>query len=194
MTEAQAALDALRPGLPGIEIDARIFRPATFIENALRNMRSSLLLGAGLVAVVLFLFLLDLRTALISFAAIPDAVRGPGDHSVVGMDRGVAVSVAVVAVGTHYLLGLPWELAILIGAALNGLAAALALGGVPLMVRTVESLLQQRIDHVVSLDFEGFKGLTDALGGVGILLDEDGIGPGWHRRARCSCPVCCRPR
>ncbi len=44
--------------------------------------------------------------------------------------------------------------------------AALAFGGVPLMVQTVESLLQQRIDHVVSIDFEGFKGLTDALGGV----------------------------
>ena len=44
--------------------------------------------------------------------------------------------------------------------------AALALGGVPLMVRTVESLLQQRIDHVASIDFAGFKGLTDALGGV----------------------------
>ena len=29
---------------------------------------------------------------------------------------GVAVSVAIVAVGTHYLLGLPWELAILLGA------------------------------------------------------------------------------
>lgn len=44
--------------------------------------------------------------------------------------------------------------------------SALAFGGVPLMVQTVESLLQQRIDHVVSLDFAGFKGLTDALGGV----------------------------
>ena len=31
----------------------------------------------------------------ISFAAIPDAVRGPDDHSVVGLDRGVAVSVAL---------------------------------------------------------------------------------------------------
>ena len=28
---------------------------------------------------------------------------------------GVAVSVAVVAVGTHYLLGLPWELSVLLG-------------------------------------------------------------------------------
>ncbi|MDQ0677293.1 LCP family protein required for cell wall assembly [Arthrobacter pascens] len=44
--------------------------------------------------------------------------------------------------------------------------AALALGGVPLMVQTVESLFQQRIDHVAMVDFEGFKGLTDALGGV----------------------------
>ncbi|MCO4254738.1 LCP family protein [Pseudarthrobacter cellobiosi] len=44
--------------------------------------------------------------------------------------------------------------------------AALALGGVPLVVQTVESILSQRIDHVASLDFEGFKGLTEALGGV----------------------------
>jgi LCP family protein required for cell wall assembly len=44
--------------------------------------------------------------------------------------------------------------------------AALAFGGVPLMVQTVESLLHQRIDHVALVDFEGFKGLTDAVGGV----------------------------
>ncbi|MCX8456781.1 LCP family protein [Paenarthrobacter ureafaciens] len=44
--------------------------------------------------------------------------------------------------------------------------SALAYGGVPLVVQTVESLFKQRIDHVVMVDFEGFKGLTDALGGV----------------------------
>jgi LCP family protein required for cell wall assembly len=44
--------------------------------------------------------------------------------------------------------------------------AALAFGGVPLMVQTVESMFNQRIDHIVMIDFEGFKGLTDALGGV----------------------------
>jgi LCP family protein required for cell wall assembly len=44
--------------------------------------------------------------------------------------------------------------------------AALAYGGVPLVVQTVESLLQQRIDQVVSIDFAGFKALVDALGGV----------------------------
>lgn len=46
--------------------------------------------------------------------------------------------------------------------------AALAYGGVPLMVQTVESLMSQRIDHVVFVDFEGFQGLTDAVGGVDV--------------------------
>jgi len=49
--------------------------------------------------------------------------------------------------------------------------AALALGGTPLMVQTIESLFQQRIDHVAMIDFEGFKGLTDALGGVTVNLN-----------------------
>lgn len=44
--------------------------------------------------------------------------------------------------------------------------AAMAYGGVALTVQTVESLFQQRIDHVAMVDFEGFKGLIDALGGV----------------------------
>lgn len=37
---------------------------------------------------------------------------------------GVAVSVAVVAVGSHYLLGLPWELAVLLGAVTSPTDAA----------------------------------------------------------------------
>lgn len=46
--------------------------------------------------------------------------------------------------------------------------AAFAYGGVALAVQTLEGLLDTRIDHVASIDFEGFKGLTDALGGVQI--------------------------
>jgi CzcA family heavy metal efflux pump len=69
----EAALEALRPAFEseGIQYTPALHRPATFIEIALRNMKTSLLLGAALVAIVLFLFLLDLRTALISFTAIP---------------------------------------------------------------------------------------------------------------------------
>ncbi|HLS15368.1 MAG TPA: LCP family protein [Beutenbergiaceae bacterium] len=44
--------------------------------------------------------------------------------------------------------------------------AALAYGGVPLMVQTMETIVDQRIDHVAIIDFEGFEGLTDELGGV----------------------------
>ena len=33
-----AALEALQPGLPGVEVDANLFRPATFIETATDNL------------------------------------------------------------------------------------------------------------------------------------------------------------
>lgn len=44
--------------------------------------------------------------------------------------------------------------------------AAYSWGGVPLTVQTVEQLLDVRIDHVAEIDFAGFSGMTDALGGV----------------------------
>ena len=44
--------------------------------------------------------------------------------------------------------------------------AAMAHGGVPLVVETLEGLFNNRIDHVAIVDFEGFKAITDALGGV----------------------------
>lgn len=52
------------------------------------------------------------------------------------------------------------------GHGFNKINAALAFGGIPLMVGTVENFIDARIDHVAIIDFEGFKGLTDALGGV----------------------------
>jgi len=69
----EAALEEMKPvfAAEGIQYVPDLHRPATFIERAIQNMKWSLLLGAILVAVVLFLFLLDLRTALISFMAIP---------------------------------------------------------------------------------------------------------------------------
>src|SRR5262245_21970346 len=69
----EAAIEELKPLMAerGIELYPRLHRPATFIENSLANLRGSLELGAVLVALVLFGFLLDLRTALISLVAIP---------------------------------------------------------------------------------------------------------------------------
>ena len=67
----EAALDELAPALDGIEVDAEIFRPATFIETALDNLTRALLFGSLLVVLVLVLFLFEWRTALISMVAIP---------------------------------------------------------------------------------------------------------------------------
>lgn len=44
--------------------------------------------------------------------------------------------------------------------------ASLEMGGLPLAARTVGSLLGQRIDHTVMVDFQTFAALTDAVGGI----------------------------
>jgi CzcA family heavy metal efflux pump len=67
----EAALDALRPGLPNVEIDSEIFRPATFIEVAINNLTKALIIAAALVVLVLLVFLFEWRVALISCTAIP---------------------------------------------------------------------------------------------------------------------------
>jgi LCP family protein required for cell wall assembly len=48
------------------------------------------------------------------------------------------------------------------------LNAAMSYGGVPLAVQTIEGIIDSRIDHVAMVDFQGFEGITDALGGVTI--------------------------
>lgn len=69
----EAALEEMKPVFAheGITLHPRLHRPATFIEASLKNIKSSLLLGGVLVAVVLFLFLGHFRTAFISLTAIP---------------------------------------------------------------------------------------------------------------------------
>ncbi|HUF36695.1 MAG TPA: efflux RND transporter permease subunit [Gemmatimonadales bacterium] len=70
---AEAALARLAPAVAaaGMVLHPALFRPAEFIDLALRNITVSLLLGALLVAVVLFVFLADMGAAAISLTAIP---------------------------------------------------------------------------------------------------------------------------
>lgn len=66
------ALLELKSYLPEeIEINAQIFRQADFIETAIKNVFWVLLEGGLFVAIVLFLFLLNFRTTVISVVAIP---------------------------------------------------------------------------------------------------------------------------
>ena len=67
----EAAMAEMAPGLTGIDVDTTIFRPATFVELAIDNLTSSLLIGAVLVVIILLLFLWDWRIALISATIIP---------------------------------------------------------------------------------------------------------------------------
>ncbi|MFF0377400.1 LCP family protein [Actinoplanes missouriensis] len=50
--------------------------------------------------------------------------------------------------------------------------AAFAFGGIPRAVRTVECMTDVRIDHVMAIDFGGFKEVTDAIGGVDLKVDQ----------------------
>ena len=90
----EAALEELAPGLPGITIDSSIFRPATFVEVAIDNLSNSLLLGVLLMVVVLFLFLFDWRSALISAVTIPLSLTAAG---LVLYWRGTTINTMVLA-------------------------------------------------------------------------------------------------
>jgi CzcA family heavy metal efflux pump len=68
--DVEQALAALKPGMPGINFDATLFRPTTYIQMALANLTQSLIITALLVVLVLGAFLYGWRTALISLVAI----------------------------------------------------------------------------------------------------------------------------
>jgi LCP family protein required for cell wall assembly len=58
------------------------------------------------------------------------------------------------------------------------LNAAYAFGGAPLLVKTMQNMLGIEIDHVAMVGFEGFKKMTDAVGGVDVQVEEGSEGDG----------------
>lgn len=95
------ALDQMKPGLQGIDINTALFRPATYIESAMNNLGRSLLIGAALAAVILLLFLVSWRAALVSIVVIPLALMAA---LVVLNLRGATLN-AMVLVGLIIALG-----------------------------------------------------------------------------------------
>lgn len=70
--EIHKELANLKPSLPaGVEIDTEIFNQSEFIQTSVSNLQQSLLEGALFVIIVLFFFLMNLRTTVISVVAIP---------------------------------------------------------------------------------------------------------------------------
>ena len=67
----EKALTELRLGLPGVEIDATVFRLATYIEESFSNLKTVMIVGGILVFLVIFAFLVNWRSALVSIVTIP---------------------------------------------------------------------------------------------------------------------------
>jgi CzcA family heavy metal efflux pump len=69
--DVEAAMNALKPGLPGIQVDTSVYREAAFVDASINNVAISLLIGFLFIAVILGALLFDWRAALISLVTIP---------------------------------------------------------------------------------------------------------------------------
>jgi CzcA family heavy metal efflux pump len=125
----EEALEAMRPGLTGLEMDSTIFRPVNYIEQAASNLSTSLLIGAVLAILVIGAFTFDWRAALINLVAI-------------------AVSL-VAAVLVLYLRGTTFNLMILAGL---GVGLAVVVDDATIGVENVMRRLRKRREEDSGVD------------------------------------------
>lgn len=100
-----------------------------------------------------------------------------------GSDRGRADVIVLVHVpedrAAIQMIHFPRDLWVSIpGRGKDKINAAYAYGGEPLLVQTMEQLLGIRIHHVARTDFDGFRNMTDAVGGVRVYAEEASNGTG----------------
>ncbi|WP_289869971.1 efflux RND transporter permease subunit [Duncaniella dubosii] len=70
--EIESSLSQIRSTLPtDVKVNTDIFRQSDFISTSIGNLQESLFIGAIFVIVVLFFFLMNLRTTVISLVALP---------------------------------------------------------------------------------------------------------------------------
>ena len=141
-------------------IDKRTRAALTPTGNILRNPQISLVMGS------------DSRGQSATAGARADSillVRTDPSHHLISM------------------LSVPRDLYVPIpGHGTNKINAAFAFGGPPLLIRTVNKLTSLKVNHVVLVDFNGFRKLIDDLGGITIVnptkivSSEDFDGHGWQ--------------
>ena len=141
-------------------IDKRTRAALTPTGNILRNPQISLVMGS------------DSRGQSATAGARADSillVRTDPSHHLISM------------------LSIPRDLYVPIpGHGTNKINAAFAFGGPPLLIRTVNKLTSLKVNHVVLVDFNGFRKLIDDLGGITIVnptkivSSEDFDGHGWQ--------------
>jgi CzcA family heavy metal efflux pump len=64
------AIRTMQPGLPGVQFDTNVYRPASYLERSIDNLTWALVIGLGLIALVLGLFF-HWRTAVIGLVVVP---------------------------------------------------------------------------------------------------------------------------
>jgi Cu/Ag efflux pump CusA len=111
----EAALAELRPGLPGAELDASVYRSASFIEMAFANLNKALLVASILGVLILGALLYDWRAVVISLVVIPLALVAAS--ALVGLAGGT--------LNTVVLAGLVIALAVVVDDAILGVDAIL---------------------------------------------------------------------
>jgi LCP family protein required for cell wall assembly len=80
-----------------------------------------------------------------------------------------------------YMVSFPRDMYVPIpGHGKNKINAAFAFGGPSLTVRTLEGLLDTRMDHVALIDFEGFINLTEELDGVNVYNKHASVSGGYN--------------
>jgi len=100
----EEALDVLRPGLKGLDIDTSLFRPADYIKTAKSNISTALIAAALLLAALLAFAFYHWRAALVSAATIVVSVtaaalvlhlRGETFNSMVLTGLAIALGVVI---------------------------------------------------------------------------------------------------
>lgn len=73
--QIETALSDMKASIPAdVNINTDIFRQSDFIDTSISNLQEALFIGATFVIVVLFFFLMNLRTTLISLVALPMSI------------------------------------------------------------------------------------------------------------------------
>jgi Cu/Ag efflux pump CusA len=70
----EAALEKLKPGLAGLRTDSSVFRPASFIDEAIGNLTTAIVIAALLLALALVAVLMHWRTVLIVLVTVPTSL------------------------------------------------------------------------------------------------------------------------
>ena len=69
--QVEQALAELRRGLPGVKVEANVFRLADYVEDSVVNLTRALVIGAALVVLVIAAFMSNWRSALVGMVSLP---------------------------------------------------------------------------------------------------------------------------